>query len=518
MGNPLAGADGAFPPELCAGLARLGTEAAARLARLDGAFRRRLRDRRYDALQVRALVAIAPGAALRFFAAGRPAADLIEQVEYHGRRLAKLNLPPQEVLEALAEYPAPGGETGGGLLGGLRTATALVLNAAFYQVREAETQAFYGLFLAELEAEDLDELLQRSIEILTRAVRAQAGRLLLAENAGALARRLGTPRYIEAGSRAEALIAYPGLRGRHASYWSIPFRDGEHLVAVAQFGFATPYRWLPREVSLLEAASERCLAAVRRARLVGDLAAREEQVRQLAGHLIRVEEQERRRISRELHDEVGQSLLLLRLELEKLEKEAYGGPLRERLERARELAEHAIAEVRRAIAALSPSVLERLGLAASLRQLVSRFAKSHPARVQVRIPDGLPAYSEQVQTVLYRLSQECLQNVARHSGATQVKLSLASSDNWLELRVADNGAGFDVKAALRKPESFGLAGMRERVAQLGGAFDLRSRRGHGSEVIARLPWQAATPEKVVENVQNTSTPDRRSHLVPAKLA
>jgi two-component system sensor histidine kinase NreB len=182
------------------------------------------------------------------------------------------------------------------------------------------------------------------------------------------------------------------------------------------------------------------------------------------------------------------------------------------------LAEHAIAEVRRAVAALSPAVLDRLGLAAALRHLTARVARSCAANVRLRMPRQMPRVNEDVQTVVYRLAQECYQNAVRHSGASHVNLSLATADHWLELTIADDGAGFDVAAALRKPDSFGLAGMRERVALMGGTLELHSRPGHGTRVTARLPLEAAAPAREETHVENTSTPGRRSHPVPAGRA
>lgn len=488
MGTYVINAASVFDAALCAALGRLGRELAGRLPRLDAAFNRSLRPC-YDALQRRALCAIAPGAALRFFADERPPEEFLEQVEYNGRRLAKMNLPPQDILEALAGYPLPAPEASLTALQQLRLAVALEVGAAFYQVREAETQAFYGLFRAEVEARDLEELLRRSIEVLTRVLRAEAGRLVLVESGGIaprLAACLARPLYLTDNARGRALVLEAGWHGRHASFWSYPFRDGETTVAVAQFAFPKPYRWLPRELILLEAAGERCLAAVRRARLLSDLAAGEEQVRQLARHLLRAGEEERRRISRELHDEAGQSMLLVRMKLESLEQAAEG-PLRASLRQVREMTERGIAEVRRAVAALSPAVLERLGLEAALRQWMTRFAKSFPVAVRLELPEPFPEVSQETAAVIYRVAQECCHNIAKHSKASRVNLSLTTSDSHLELSVADNGTGFDLRKALAKPDSFGLAGMRERVSLLGGTLEVRSRPGRGTGITARVP-------------------------------
>ncbi len=135
-----------------------------------------------------------------------------------------------------------------------------------------------------------------------------------------------------------------------------------------QFGFTRAYEWLPREQELLAAAAERCLMAAEKARLMENLARREEQIRGLAEHMLHVEEIERRRISRELHDEAGQSLLCIRLQMELIEQALpeTESETREKLREARDLTERTILEMRRLIAALSPAVLEQLGLGARL--------------------------------------------------------------------------------------------------------------------------------------------------------
>ena len=258
-----------------------------------------------------------------------------------------------------------------------------------------------------------------------------------------------------------------------------------------QFGFSKPYEWLPREQELLAAAAERCLMAAEKARLMEDLAQREEQVRRLAEHMLHVEEMERRRISRELHDEAGQSLLCIRLQIELIEQalpeseHEWRGKLRE----ARDLTERTILEMRRLIAALSPAVLEQLGLGAALRQLVNRFQRLHTCRVKLQL-SKMGALPQQLEIISYRLVQECFNNIGKHSSATNVNISLASADGRLRLIVEDNGVGFNVQEALAKRESFGLSGMRERVALLGGEFYVESRMEgtkKGTKISIELP-------------------------------
>ncbi len=258
-----------------------------------------------------------------------------------------------------------------------------------------------------------------------------------------------------------------------------------------QFGFSKDYEWLPREQELLAAAAERCLMAAEKTRLMEDLAQREEQVRRLAEHMLHVEEMERRRISRELHDEAGQSLLCIRLQIEMLEQEIpeTEGAWKFKLREARDLTERTILEMRRLIAALSPAVLEQLGLGAALRQLINRFQRLHPCRVKLQL-SKMGVLPQKIEVIAYRLVQECFNNIGKHAAATVVNISLATADGLLKLIVEDNGVGFNVPEAVAKRESFGLSGMRERVALLGGDFQVESRTEGtktGTKISIQLP-------------------------------
>src|SRR5581483_8388416 len=454
---------GAFTSRLrvTAALRRGADALAPQVERLDAAFCHRLA--RFDARQRKALVAIAPGAAVRLLVAGKSIGAYLEQVAYNGRRLAKLNVSPAEVLEALAAYD---GLLPDRRLDRLRPPVVLALNNAYYRVREEEAQAFFDLFRAELDSRGLDDLLERFAPILSRTFRARASRLYLGN--------LDTERrFIESGTPAEVFILEANWRGRYQSYWSIPFFAQGQPAGLIQLAFSSRYEWLPREIELLDAVADRCLAAVEKARL--------------ATRLFHVEEEERRRISRELHDEAGQSLLLARLNLEMLAKSApslWEG--REKLSQTQHVIEHTIVEIRRILAALSPAVLEQFGLPAAIRQLTTRLRGLCPARVTVRM--ALRERLERnLEAVVYRLVQECYHNIARHSRASRVKVSLRSTDSSLGLRIEDNGVGFDLDAATAQGNSFGLAGMRERITLMGGSFELRSKPGEGTVVAVRLP-------------------------------
>ena len=481
--------------------------------RLERTFLRKLQKLEFDPRQRAAVAAITPGAAARIFAEGHPVSAFFEQVEYSGRRLAKLNLPPSRVVEALQEYdelltpileklfPKESADFQW-VREQLHFCVILTLNNAYYQVREAETQAFYELFRVELESRNLEELLHRFLHTLLDVCNADAAQLFLLDDEGEwwepqasvlrsrLAKDLGqpvsncrqrmkslaTPRsYRTSAVPADALLD-PAWRESYRSMWSIPLAAGGRVSGVIQFAFTNTYEWLPREQDLLAAAAERCLMAAEKARLIENLAAREEQVRQLAEHMLHVEEVERRRISRELHDEAGQSLLCIRLQMEMLEHSMpeEQGEWRGRLREAREMTERTILEMRRLIAALSPAVLEQLGLGSALRQLMNRLQRLHPCRVKFHM-GKLGRLPSQTEVIVYRLLQECCNNIAKHSGASHVNISLTSADGKLRLLVEDDGVGFQVESSLTRKESFGLSGIRERVALLGGKFEVISR-------------------------------------------
>jgi signal transduction histidine kinase len=212
-------------------------------------------------------------------------------------------------------------------------------------------------------------------------------------------------------------------------------------------------------------------------------------VRQLAARMSEVEERERRRISRELHDEAAQLLPCVRLQLEMLEREAAGAlpAVAKGLSEARELIGRTVVEIRRVLSDLSPAVLEQLGLAAAVRQLLLRLQESH--RISVRLDIArLGPLPDKTETIVYRLVQECCNNAARHSSASHLNVFLATADGWLKMRIEDDGIGFRVEEALAKPGSHGLAGMRERVALAGGEIKVKSAPGRGTRIVASIPF------------------------------
>jgi signal transduction histidine kinase len=484
---------------------------ARRMGPLDDAFLAWLRRRGFDPRQSKALAAIVFGAAVRLLARKQSLADFFEQVEYNGRRLAKLDVTPAAVLAALAAYDRLLGRRlralpereevreGARQLG---FCVFLTLNNAFYQVREAETEAFFELHDAELGATSESDLLAAYLKILARFSHADAAAAVLFGRDGRAAassgvamplppgfplRSLAVARAMRPGNGHSRSLLAPGWAGSYLSAWSVPLGEAGAM----QFAFSKEYPWLPREQRLLAAAAARCVQAAEKLRLAGELAAREREVRELAARMLQVEERERRRIRRELHDEAGQLLPYVRLQLEMLEREKGAPPaMLSRLAEAREAIGRTVLEIRRVLQDLSPAVLEQLGLAAALRQLLIRLKQMHGISGRLDAT-GLAALPEKTAILVYRLIQECCNNVGRHSSASHLNVFVSATDGRLKMRIQDDGVGFRVADALAKPGSFGLAGMRERVHLAGGRFEVSSAPGRGARISASIPISAA---------------------------
>jgi signal transduction histidine kinase len=210
-----------------------------------------------------------------------------------------------------------------------------------------------------------------------------------------------------------------------------------------------------------------------------------ETLRALTHRLQTVREDEARRIAQELHDELGQQLTVLKMEVESIRRRIDSGrAVDEPLEEMNEMIDEAIHAVRRISSELRPGVLDRLGLTAALEWLLREFERRSSVHTELRATAVGPVDSD-TATTLFRITQEALTNVARHSRATSVVAELSEAGGRIVLRIRDDGAGFDAARAGRT--SLGLIGMKERVVRLGGTFEIFSAPGSGTELVATVP-------------------------------
>ncbi|MFQ5857977.1 MAG: GAF domain-containing protein, partial [Anaerolineae bacterium] len=236
--------------------------------------------------------------------------------------------------------------------------------------------------------------------------------------------------------------------------------------------------------------------AIENARLWDELRRKEEMRGWLIEKIISAQEDERRRVSRELHDDTGQSLTSLAMLLRVLEEQARGLPIESQITDVRDLASTIRDGVHRLAQALRPSTLDQMGLIAAirehLRQLQQQFELDVSFTIEGFDQDGLDCGSRlppQVEITLYRIVQEALNNVIKHANADQVAVSLSNQGDRVVATVSDNGRGFDADAVLRSKEvrSLGLLGMRERTMLIDGKLIIDSAPGQGTTIRVEAP-------------------------------
>ncbi len=213
----------------------------------------------------------------------------------------------------------------------------------------------------------------------------------------------------------------------------------------------------------------------------------EVELRRLSQQLVTTQEEERKSISRELHDEIGQVLTGLRMELATLSPYIDEQTFVDRLQNIKGLAEDALRTVRNLALLLRPSMLDDLGLAPALQWQAKEFSRRLGVPVTVDLKGNLNRLSEVQRVCLYRIVQEALTNSARHANAAHISLSLMQNGNTVEAMIRDDGRGFDRQTWKR---GLGLTGMEERVRALRGSLTVESEPGKGTELRAFLPLEA----------------------------
>ncbi|HET9272515.1 MAG TPA: PAS domain-containing protein [Vicinamibacterales bacterium] len=207
---------------------------------------------------------------------------------------------------------------------------------------------------------------------------------------------------------------------------------------------------------------------------------------ELAGRLLAAQEDERRTIARELHDDIGQSVALLNMTLASIRQRLGVADVSAELGDMSALGIGIAKDLERIAQGLHPSLLEHQGLAGSVRHLCDEFGKRHSAAVECRIGDVPNDLDRSVAITLYRVSQEALRNIFKHAAAKNVTLELSASDREVRLSITDNGSGFDVASA-HDARGLGLVSMNERLRLVAGTLEISSTVGEGTRIEATVP-------------------------------
>jgi signal transduction histidine kinase len=278
------------------------------------------------------------------------------------------------------------------------------------------------------------------------------------------------------------------LQTRHAS---IPLHTAERVIGVMNLLLPAGRNFSGRELDLLAATGHEIALAAERTRLLAEVRAKEAARGELIERLLTAQEEERRRIARELHDEAGQALTALILNLEMAGREASEADAA-RLRRLKGIAEQTLGELRRLIYDLRPTVLDDLGLGAAVRWYVREVVEPSGLAVTLDLQGTERRLPPAVETALFRILQEAVNNVLKHAAATRARIALDVGTDAVRLTVRDDGRGFEVGRPPARPGGgLGLLGMRERAELLGGQMRLRSAPGQGTTIEVVLPLDGA---------------------------
>jgi signal transduction histidine kinase len=248
---------------------------------------------------------------------------------------------------------------------------------------------------------------------------------------------------------------------------------------------ATDYLPKPFNQVLLHARLNASLASLHEERMA--------MLRQQLAQVTATQEEERRRIARELHDGVGPALASLNIRLRTAHKLLGRDkhPVAAELGEMAELVQASIQDIHRLIHDLRPTALDELGLVPALREHVDRYQKEQGLEVALALPEGGERLPSPLETALFRIVQEALTNVAKHAQVRRVEMAMTRDQRGVTLCIADDGRGFDPQAP-RSGTHLGLWSMQERVEQLGGHFEVASAPGMGTTVKARVPLALAS--------------------------
>lgn len=210
-------------------------------------------------------------------------------------------------------------------------------------------------------------------------------------------------------------------------------------------------------------------------------------LRELSASMVEAREEERQRIARELHDELGQQLTAMKLEMIACLRDHPNAALVERAQGMLDMLDETVASARRIAMDLRPLMLDDLGLAEAIEWLVQEFSRRSLIEVELHLDRSLGTLPPKLSTTLYRIVQEALTNISRHAQATRVAIRLEKHSQNLHLIVRDNGVGFPREPQARRVGSFGLLGIRERVLMLGGQLTVENAQNGGALLTVRVP-------------------------------
>ena len=284
------------------------------------------------------------------------------------------------------------------------------------------------------------------------------------------------------------LIAAEGLR----AFAAVPLRIKDRVLGVLTIASHDTRKFTAEDIQLLDIVTSQIAIAVENAKLHQEVQRKDESRGELLGEIFSIQEEERRRIARELHDETSQSLASLAVSLEAVAGMLPSGTdeARNRLKKAEQVALDTLDEIHRIIYELRPSLLDDLGLVAAIQWLADNNLTGAGVTLSFKTAGRVRRLPSKLETTLFRVSQEVISNIARHAHAKNADVTLHFKKGVIVVRIRDDGEGFDVEEAISskdRPRGLGLLGMKERVELLKGILRISSHSSSGTEVDIEIP-------------------------------
>jgi len=284
------------------------------------------------------------------------------------------------------------------------------------------------------------------------------------------------------------LVAAEGLR----AFAAVPLRVKDKVLGVLTVASHEARKFSVEDIQLLDSIASQIAIAVENAKLHQEVQRKDESRGELLGEIFSIQEEERRRIARELHDETSQSLASLAVNLEAVAGMLPSGAdeARARLRKIEQIAVNVLDEIHKLIYELRPTLLDDLGLVAATRWLADNNLGAAGIVVNFKTTGRVRRLPSKLETTLFRVIQEAVSNIARHAHAENVDVALHFKKGTIAVRVRDDGEGFDVEEAISskdRPRGLGLLGMKERVELMNGTLNIHSYPGGGTNINIEIP-------------------------------
>jgi len=380
-----------------------------------------------------------------------------------------------------------------------------VLRIALYNVLELISGSVGGILLLNEKTKTLYYRVQRGLS----AQYTEGRRIPLGEGIAGRVAQSGEPMLSEDVSKDPRaadpdLVSAEGIKG----FVSIPLKTKDRVVGVMNVFSHVPGRFGADDVSLLNSIGDYLGTTIEQARLYEHLARVGERYKDLLQHALTAQEQERKRVAAELHDETAQSLTSLTLSLQAIigmaEMKGFGdAEFIERLKTTHSYAVHAGNEIVRLMKELRPTLLDELGLPAAIHRYAKDSLQAQGFNLSAEFIGTEQRFQPEVEVTLFRIAQGAIGNILEHSGAKNVSIKLECTDTECVLNIADDGKGFDVNKLTRVERGgrgAGLFTMRERTSLLGGTGYVKSKPRHGTEIIVKVPLARSLEDLVEDTV------------------